>query len=761
MRRLLVLLSVVALTSVACKTTDKPTPDAGNNLPPDDGCHSQAAALAGDKCQLPLGDAGIEAYIYPAGDHEWFHISVPTVPPRGLLIVNAQYNTPETPVNLQVNVLSSSGSSLGLQTDVKPRGQPGPVTVVARINQPGDYYVLCQDDPSQEDDPTHANADARHPFSLTANVQSDPDTNEPNDTTATATAIPLANNQGSATGVLATTGDIDVYSLDVPAPSGREILYIGIDAPALTPASDIRLAYSIVLDGPDGGTPIAGGESLSPIGEQKFSTARLVPAGGRYYITVEPYRQHPDTDPYPPGDPRLTYTVTAQLWQDLDTNEPNDTPAEADANAVSLSLGNSVTLAGRISEVPDPDWFAVNVAGSGQNSRLRYSVTFNDNAANSKRFPPAGNTQQDNTIFVVKTEPDPGTCQTDCLGDPYWVSQGCGQSTPQCIYSYRLVDPNDGTLSNFQGEVPIPAGASGNYYVLFEDQSNDLADDREYQITLSWLPEASDEVSAYHDSAASVQGTIAPAIGGYNEDPGTGTNAASGFISYGHGIPVEEQATNDATPIPIYSQVTQDQFQHDIYTEIDYDAMNDGDLFKITLPAQTASADGGVPPLAWSTGWTVNPASSQGSGARAYDLLMTYFFCDQSENPTCDPLGQWEAIPLTYHSGTVASWNGNTGDGFGVNGNRIWAKSGACFCIESRFAASGVAYLNVSGVNRTTYDDASYEVDTAFAPYPQASCPGPSMSDGGSDTCRFCDQQYGNGCQTVTGLSLDSLGPGN
>ena len=761
MRRLLVLFSVVALAA-ACGKSPTPTPDAGNNNPPDDGCHSQAEALSGAKCQLALGDGGITAFIFPAGDHEWFHIPVTDVPPRALLVVTAQYNTPETPVNLQLNVLSSAGASLGLQTDSKPRGQPGPVTVVARISQPGDYFVLAQDDPSQEDDPSHANADARHAFTITANVLSDPDTNEPNDTEATATPITLTNNQGSSTGVLATTGDVDVYSLDIPNPSGREILYINIDAPALTPASQIRLAYTLVQDGPDGGSLIAGGQSLSPVGEQQFSTARLVPAGGKYYITVEPYRQHPDTDPFPPGDPRLTYTVTAQLWPDLDTNEPNDTPAQADANPVNLSLGGSVTLTGRISEIPDPDWFAVNISGTSQNSRLRYAVQFNDSAANDKRFPAAGNPQQDNTVFVSKLEPDPGSCQTDCLGDPYWVGQGCGQATPECIYSYRLVDPTNGTLNNFQGEVPIPGGSSGNYYVLFEDQSNDLADDREYQITLSWVADAPDEVSAYHDTSASPQGTISPSIGSYAEDPGAGTNPAKGYISYGHGIPVEDQATNDATPIPIYSEVTQDQFQNNIYTEIDYDALNDGDLFQINLPAQTLFPDGGgAQALAWSTGWSIDPASSQGSGARAYDLLMTYFFCDQSENPSCDPLGKWEAIPLTYHSGTVASWVGNTGDGFGVNGNRIYAKSGACFCVESRFATSGVAYLNVSGVNRTTYDDAQYEVDTAFSAYPQASCPGPNMADGGSDTCRFCDQQFGNGCQTVTGLSLNSLGPGN
>src|SRR6185312_7168118 len=112
----------------------------------------------------------------------------------------------------------------------------------------------------------------------------------------------LTNNQGSSTGVLATTGDVDVYSLDIPNPSGREILYLNIDAPALTPASQIRHAYTLVQDGPDGGSLIAGGQSLSPVGEQQFSTARLVPAGGKYYVTVEPYRQHPDTDPFPPGD---------------------------------------------------------------------------------------------------------------------------------------------------------------------------------------------------------------------------------------------------------------------------------------------------------------------------------------------------------------------------------------------------------------------------------------------------------------------------
>src|SRR5205823_2173887 len=81
----------------------------------------------------------------------------------------------------------------------------------------------------QPTDPKHPQFDAHHPYDLKAEVVDNPDANEPNDVTPTPLAL---TDQGGylgakTEGYLATQGDVDRFSMDIPA--GRKIIYVHLD----------------------------------------------------------------------------------------------------------------------------------------------------------------------------------------------------------------------------------------------------------------------------------------------------------------------------------------------------------------------------------------------------------------------------------------------------------------------------------------------------------------------------------------------------
>jgi len=775
MRRLAIAFAALAAAAsfTACTgKTEPPAADAG--APPDDPCNSQMDAQSNSACQLATDGTAITGYIFSSdggADHDWYHLSLSSVPDRALLQVTASMTAPGSPVTMQVLLFRADGSSLtsvATAVDPKPHGAPSQATLVTKIDQAGDYDVLVQDDAAADGE---VHNERRYPYTLTATLQSDSDVNEPNDTPAAATPIALTGGKGTGAGVLATTGDVDVYAVDIPAdqalPAARSVLYVGLDvADVGNPPITTRVAYT--LSAADGGV-LAKGQTASPVGEQKVATAKVLPVGGTYFVTVQGY-QSSLTAPVPAGDPRLTYKLDVRLLPEADANEPNDTPDTA--TAVSLgSPGATQTLQGRLGAIPDPDWFNVTLGSSGQNTRLQYTLSFDDGAGDQKRFPEAGR-PDDHQITVSLLAADPISCSDHCAGLQSWIDDGCSRAVPQCIQSYRLQDPEHDGLNNFVGVIPVPAhSGSVSYSVLVEDQGNDGADDRVYTLQLAYLSEDSDDATSTHDTGDKAA-TVSPGGGSYAADPGN-AGAAQAYFGSGHGVSARNQATNDADPIPIYDLITTDPNDTTSTVVFDYDATNDTNFFKMSLPqpAPPALPDGGpvllgdggeaVLPLAWSSAWTIPPAPGQDATARPYDLQMTYFFCDPSKNPGCSTSGTWSYISTAYTDAAITpGWVSSDQPAFDFNtgSGRFITRANECFCVEPRFVKGGVMYLAVTGINRTTYADAPYTVNTAFSSYPQSytgsdgsthACP---TGDGGLPTCHFCDQS--GGCQTVTGLHV-------
>jgi hypothetical protein len=113
-----------------------------------------------------------------------------------------------TAVNFQINVLDSNngvvGTSLATGVDLHGSNPPTMLDLTFRYTKSNnDLFLLVQDD-------TGRKVDNLSPYSIFVEVVADPDANEPNDTPATATPIPLTSGgsgvQGSGGGFLATPG---------------------------------------------------------------------------------------------------------------------------------------------------------------------------------------------------------------------------------------------------------------------------------------------------------------------------------------------------------------------------------------------------------------------------------------------------------------------------------------------------------------------------------------------------------------------------
>ena len=565
------LAGLLALSLAACsKTPTPPVTDAGP--PPVDTCNTADTAKDDPTCQLALDGDPVKGFIYPAGDRDWYHLKLPAaLPARPLLNVHTGYSAPSSPVTLTANIIGTDGqTSLGTGEDPRLHGEPTVFDVVVRLDAAAagsDYYVLMQDDASDNDDPAHGDFDRKNGYTLTASVSSDPDVHEPNDTEATATGLSVGEaSQASIDGALATTGDEDYYLLDVATTASRPILYIDLTAPALTPAPLTRVSFVLYPQG-DKLHPIAQGSSKSPVGKQEVATARLLPGGGKYVLVVKGNKER-DTDPPPAGDIRLVYTLKSQVFPDLDSNEPNDDITRS-TGAV-LAIGDTKIFQGRIAYVPDADWYAIDVAGSTQNSRLAYTVSF-PSGGDPGRFPATDATEIHSKILNVVTTPSSlSDCITNCPGDPQIKADYCGRSISQCARSVRYENTMFSNLENFLGVVPVPARPGlARYYINIQPRSLDAANDQLYELKVQILPETPDELSAYRDSPAGAATLGMPWLSTYNPDPGTGLTV-SGQISYGL-LPRSDSTPADNNPLLPKAPP-------------DYDAKNDADLYELVLP---------------------------------------------------------------------------------------------------------------------------------------------------------------------------------
>lgn len=713
---------------------------------PDPNCNTAQDAAANAECRLTLGKETQE-YIQQQGDKDWWVVNVGALPARAIVHVVAGYKPGagqdagsfNTAVNFQINVLDSANgavsSSILSAVDKHGSNPPTVLDLTFRYTKSNnDLYLLVQDDNGKK-------FDNLSPYTIKVEVVQDPDANEPNDTPATATPIPLAASgggvQGSSGGFISTPGDLDYYSIASPNPNSVMWIRVGQD-PAFPSPPPHRYRLEYFLRDP-GGTVIATDSSTA--GSQfsqalvQVGTARLLQTGGTYTLEVRAYIDPNNQTVIPPGDLNFKYKVEIIIVPLQDPSEPNNTIADAKAKpSPDLTLaapGSSGPITGRISFVPDPDYYRVRLAAATAGpTLLHYKVTPSNAPA---RFPPVPGAKD--RILTVTTEVpagsqsacaagDAGVCIISAAPDNYnypIATNLCQSPTPQCMQSarYENHDPTPlfPNLANFEAVLQVPPNAANTeYFFKFEDEGNNWADDTDYTIQVDWLPEP--------DGAEAVPDPQRPAT----MAAGRASTPLSGYLSYGIG------ATDTSLGIAPITDAK------------DYDGRGDDvDTFAVAVPASVATE------AQLFFQWRIPSASVN---QLPYDLGIRLGFCVPDGGVACSRVqtrtqSGGSQLGLIYDTGSVASW-WNTARppatplesaydrsyaGTPPTGQVLTVfRDYACGCLESRLIAPGggaTMFVSVFPINRQTWvTNIPYTVETGYGAYPypasgSVSCPTP------------------------------------
>lgn len=608
-------------------------------------------------CPLNLGDTA-KQYIYPSGDLDWYVIDVPAsgLPANPLLRVQGGYAAPSTPVTLMITAYQADGkTSLGTVVDEKPRGAPGPIDIAFRLPGAGKIYLLVRDDTSDNNDPAHGDMDSRNQYAVTATVIPDPDPNEPNDKTPSPITIGT-----QVKGSIATPGDVDTYALNIAGPKTRQLLYIKISAPALSPVSRVWLEYTLT---DSAGVAKSAGRAVSAAGGADLETVRALPPGS-YTLTIDAY--HLPTDPIQHSDPRLVYTIDTALYDEVDVQDypgtANDTFATASVKAV--AAGASASWTGRISSIADHDVYAVDLPARGAPMRLFYQVT---RGSGGGRFA-VGTTQLRATYFTQHQSQN--ACIAECGGT-------C-DSNYICDWSNRV---ETSSPANMVAMVPVWPGAAQRVYLMVNADGDVACDDKDYTLTATYKTEAPDEVGGYNNKPSAATAIGAPGGGGPWTYPGI-----TGYMSYGRG------QTADPIPSTLIPQ-----------GGLDADALEDEDWYVMPLPAFAAD-------VAMNVSWHL-PTASVGSPPapeRLYDIAIQPFICADA---ACS--SPQERAVVGYNP-SVADWNPASGT--------MTLKGSSCNCLPSTAAAGTKMYVKVTIVNRGTYDDLPYTINIDLSPTRDPGC---------------------------------------
>ncbi|MHB8875440.1 MAG: cell-cell cohesion protein MtsF [Myxococcaceae bacterium] len=704
---------------------------------PADTCNTKVDATSVIACSLKLGVIRSE-FIGLPGDQDWYEVKLPAgLTARSLLHVNAGYAAPNTAVNLQVNVMRADGtSSIAMGVDKHGQAAPRPVDLIAPFSDSGATVLVLVADASGS---SRQSYDSKAPYTLKVEIIDNPDLNEPNDVTPTPVPLTTSGDRlaGTQKGYLATSGDVDRFSLQLPA--GRKVAYLHLSGPKLMPPTPFRLSYT-VLD--PTGKAFAEGRMDNEFLAVDLATARIT-EGGTYTVVVQGYTGV-STQPVP-GDLRLEYTLEVQVMSEADTNEPNDTFDTA-TNTSFSAPGGSANLIGRIDHVPDAEWFSFTLAPSGSPTVLYYHVT---PGSAGGRFPPLpGSKDRQVRVFTVVTQGATAAersqaCRTSSsvcprrpdMSDDFTnglVDSFCGMSPARCLTSSREEELEFAGLHNFEGAIPVPAhGAPVKYYLLYGDDGNNFADDKDFTLKVEWR---ADDDEASRTSGGQEQTVVKAmavddAASGFPVPPSGAAYELSGKLSYGYGF----YRNNDPNR------------GDGVRGPRDYDGFaSDTDSYQLDFPAGLAA------PLdrTWELQWEVDKAG----GRAPYDLILEVTLCDGSGSPgSCQRVTR----ELGYKGGDLGSWHSTGIEGItrqpvysrsDTAGNtQVTALAWGCFCFERRFIQGGKFFINVIGVDRESYAEAPYRIRTALTSYPKAynggQCPAVVPTATGFDKgCEFTHQ---------------------
>ncbi len=708
-----------------CVEGDEPVCDAG--ALPSDSCDSiEQARMDTANCALTLcqdKEAFISTLADGGDDIDFYTVTLPgNLTARSLLTVSGGYGgVPQTAVNFSVNVLRTNpdGGFGAVATGVDRRsgaGAPKNVEISQPFSESNAALIVRVSDIGGVSQPRVDNLNA---YRIKVCTLENPDMNEPNDTTPTAITLMASAGvqRGTQSGYLATANDVDLYSF--PVSGARQIIYVHITSAmtSLMPALAYRMSY--VLKNPMGGV-ISEGVMDNEFLQVDLSTARLTAGDGTYLLEVSAYKLPQQMTPAP-GDVRLKYDVEVRVMPDVDMLEGstgNDGPTTA--RATNLAVDSPTTLTGKISYVPDMEWFRLTFPASGSPRTLRYELL---PPGGGGRFPPLTTvaTRQIRVAQEVTLGANNQDRQNNCInnatvcprsfddpnkGDGLLVSGVCrspGIDPPHCLLAERNEEyqiPSLRSRRNFVGAIPVPAGVSSMLLSYGDTGKGRLkfADDNDWSIRVT-LESDPDEAGR-------------PANGA--PQPMAVSNV-NGAITFGYGKLIQFDDLNMAPGIR---------------GPKDYDATDtDSDTYLFSV--------GGAGDHNWQFEYTVGYADggSRPAGTLAFEITM----CQGPVSGNACP-GQRGIIYPDF--GSFAPWylplvQGNERVHFTQmqQGNSvvIRAEPVACYCVPASTAAAGGFLLSVVAVDRTSNDPIPYSIRQSA---PAFSCPG-AVQDGGAMPCGF------------------------
>ncbi|MBK7860982.1 MAG: hypothetical protein IPJ65_20730 [Archangiaceae bacterium] len=757
--KLSIAVGVLAFNLAACQCGEPCNPEIDDDCPYDAGptqpdlCNTPNEGLTDSSCILPLAcgpDAGRFGFINPSDagiDQDWYSATFGTLTARTLLHVQAGYLAPVTPVDLSVTVLQNDNGMPGValirKVDDHGQGAPKLIDILKPYTESnGKLLFLLADKGGRL--PVY---DVRNPYFISVCTQENPDMNEPNDAPdGGATQIPLTAAggvlRGMQSGYLATDNDVDRFQFVVPAgaPAPRDIVYVHITtAEALMPPPPYRLSYTLY---DPNNVPISEGVTDNAFLKVDLATSRLVRVPGTYTLVLQGYKQNPNDPTVVQGDLRQKYDIDVQVMEDLDREEPNDSMGEAAPRVMTLSPGNSVTKTGRLSYVPDPEFFAFDIPASGNHATMSVKLTV---AQASGRFAPL-NGRSDRQLRVMSavpgtTVPDSiNRCLTDFAACPKGydpndsaqadlVAKICtgfaDAGSGECLWLERnanLDAKHFQDLKNMAGVIPVPPrGATTRYWVVVGDDGNNWADDVDWTLSVS-LADDSDEARY-------------PAGGGLTSALNGSLN---GELTYGFGRVLDDWDLGLCARNPNGDNGNSNNC-HGVRSPFDYDAVpSDVDTYSFNLGLGSDQA--------WGLQWDLFKVDG---GTLPSEISIDLSFCG---NPLADG-GCSIRTTTAYQSGTFSPWYSDALPDRVVGWSRqdmgsfvrVTATQAQCLCFQRAFTQFKMA---ISVADRNYYAPMAYRVTQTAGAYS-----GTFIGDGGmTATCGPVAADAGPGAIPACGL---------
>ncbi len=274
----------------------------------------------GDATQIPLNKA-VSATIYPAGDYDWFKVSVTETGILNISVVSV-------PAGMRAEIQLYDANNWYI-TGVTA-GSAGEPVSLRRDVTPADYFIRIRD---------YAGGSYTSPYVLIANFEEISDAYEPNGKFSQAAEIPI---DAKIQAYIFPAGDYDWFKVNI---TSTGVLNISVTNVPTYMRPRIKL-YD------------ANGEYITYVtgATGKNTTLTRDVRRGIYYIRIEDYDGGSHVSPY---------TLTASLLEVADAYEPN----HDFAHAAEIPLGSYNAY---IFPSGDNDYFKVNVTEEG---KLKVSVT--------------------------------------------------------------------------------------------------------------------------------------------------------------------------------------------------------------------------------------------------------------------------------------------------------------------------------------------------------------------------------------------------